>query len=692
MAVTTRREESIFFVELDNSPDNVIDLSVRKGLNNALQQIKKQKGLTRVILTGRGDVFSTRTRRKDLYSRPAAPHLRRLISQIETSEIPWIAAINGSATGSGCELILGCRYRIAVADSEFGFPDIEHYLIPEAGGTQRLPRLVGLERAVKMIASGKPISSSEALSCGLIDQLILDGNAVETAIELSESALDNVSRVADRSVEKIPDSPILLMLASSKNANLKQTTCRKIEKLVFASATVAFDEGLTLERNAALAVRNSAPARSLQNLYFAERTAKATEFQQQSVPINHVVVVGGGTMGSGIAYALLKSGIPKTTIIESNSDAANKVIERFEKIIMSSQKRQLIGKSHAKKIRSNLELSTDYSSASDASLAIEAVFEDMQVKKSVFSNLEAHVPSSAILATNTSYLDVNEIASDLKDPSRLVGLHFFAPAHIMKLLEVVRGKATSDQALATGYNLADRLQKIPVLAGVCDGFIGNRILSRYREAADTLLMEGILPSKIDQVMVRFGYRMGPYQAQDLSGLDIAYANRRRQDATRDPQRLYVSVADQLVERGRLGRKTNRGWYCYTETGNPFLDIEIKSLLLMESERLGFHHRYFSYDEIRTRLLLAMINEAADILYEGIAQSAQDIDLVTVYGYGFPRWRGGLMHYADSRGVSWIIKQLERLQREDPLVWNPSPALRYCAENNLSLAEYRANKD
>ena len=378
----------------------------------------------------------------------------------------------------------------------------------------------------------------------------------------------------------------------------------------------------------------------------------------------------------------------KLPLIETDEDGVLRANENVNRIVQASLKRGLISKSQAEQRSSIIQATTDYSKAGDANLAIEAAFESMEVKKTVFLALEKALPKQAILATNTSYLDIDKIAEILKNPSRLVGLHFFAPAHIMKLLEIVRGEKTSDVALATGYDLARKLGKIPVLAGVCDGFIGNRILARYREAADILLMDGTNPWELDEAMVEFGYAMGPYEAQDLSGLDIAFANRKRLAPMRDPNRRYILISDRMVEEGRLGRKTGVGWYRYPGGSGPVIDPLIEDLIREEAYFAKVERGEYDAPEIKRRLLLAMINEAAEILHEGIAQSASDIDLVTVSGYGFPRWRGGLMHYADQLGASAILKQLEELSDEDPLMWKPSGLIIKCANEGIQFSEYQ----
>jgi 3-hydroxyacyl-CoA dehydrogenase len=454
------------------------------------------------------------------------------------------------------------------------------------------------------------------------------------------------------------------------------------------SASTPFAEAMIRERSAFPELHDSDQDRALTHIFFAERAARAPNWLTAApVDVTQAVVVGGGTMGAGIAYALLSAGI-SVALLETDDDGVVRARGNVEKIIEASLERGLIATAKADKLRAALTVTTDYAAGAGAQIAIEAAFESMEDKQTVFRALQAALPKDAVLATNTSYLDVNEIAAILDDPARLVGLHFFAPAHIMKLLEIVRGDATSDVALATGFALARRLRKIPVLAGVCDGFIGNRILARYREAADTLLMDGTNPWELDEAMVDFGYAMGPYEAQDLSGLDIAYAARKRQAATRDPARRYIPISDRMVEEGRLGKKVGVGWYRYPGGNGMVVDPLIEDLVREESWFAKVTRREFSADEMRRRLLLAMINEAADILAEGIAASARDIDLVTVFGYGFPRWRGGLMHYADTIGAARIVEQLEELAGEDPVVWAPSPALRACAKAGITLADYK----
>ncbi len=685
MAVITRREGSSFIVEIDNPPVNAIGLDVRKGLQRSLEQLQCQEGVSRAILTGKGDIFAAGGDLKEFDSPPVAPHLPDLIAQIEASEVPWIAAINGTALGGGCELTLGCRYRIAVPRCQIGFPEVTLGVVPGSGGTQRLPRLTGIENALELISKGKPISHENALAIGLIDMVSED--PLTTAIELSESILLNAKVISQLPAPEVT-AGIIDVSGKISLRNKDLVAPAKAIELVLKSADLPLAEGLKSERETFLELRTNEQARSLRHVFFAERRARSMQVPKSETERNeHVAVIGGGTMGSGIAYALLNAGY-RVTVIESDSESCSRAVSNVHNIIDASIHREYITQADGLDYRAKLVVGSDYAGITDASVAIEAVYEDMQAKKSVFAMLEANLSDSAILASNTSYLDLNEIAGAIEDPSRMVGLHFFAPAHIMKLLEIIRGDVTSEHAIAAGFAIARRLRKVPVVAGVCDGFIGNRILARYREAADSLLLEGALPWEVDQAMVSFGYPMGPYEAQDVSGLDIAYANRRRQDATRDPDRRYVSIADKMVESDRLGRKFGLGWYQYPNSAQKHIDRQVEALILAESRRMGVSRVEYSQSEIQDRLLSAMINEAADILKEGIAHCAADIDLVTIFGYGFPRWRGGLMHYADFIGVDQILARLERLQNEDPVAWAPSSVLYRCVAENQSIADYR----
>lgn len=686
MAVVTRREGNVGYVEMDNPPVNAMGLALRQGLMDAVDWAEAE-GLERVIVSGKGRVFAAGGDAREFDAAPVAPHLPDVLNRIEASEVPWIAAAHGAALGGGLELMLACRYRIAAPGTQLGLPEVTLGVVPGAGGTQRLPRLVGMAKALEMIPGGRPVTAEEAKRIGLIDEVDADPvyfaeltnpewlgmkvpvselNAGEDAVEVFEAARAEVRR-------KMPGQVAPL---------------RAID-LLEMSQTTPIAEAMVRERATFVELRNTDQARALRHVFFAERAAKAPDrLAGTAVPeVSEVAVVGGGTMGAGIAYALVSAGYG-VTVLETDADGVERAKANIGKLFDVGLKRGLLSAEVAERRRAALTVTEEYAKAAGAGLAIEAAFESMEVKREVLTALQAVLPKDAVLATNTSYLDIDAMAETLDDPSRLVGLHFFAPAHIMRLLEIVRGKATSDRALALGFELAKRLKKVPVLAGVCDGFIGNRILARYREAADTVLMDGSTPWEVDEAMVEFGYAMGPYEAQDLSGLDIAHANRRRQDATRDPNRRYIPIADRMVELGKLGRKTGAGWYRYPGGNGKVDDPIVADLALEEAHFAGITRVDYKPDEIRHRLLLAMINEAAEILREGIAGSAADIDLVTVFGYGFPRWRGGLMHYADTLGPENVLAGLEELATEDALVWRPSEVIRDCAARGISFAEWR----
>lgn len=683
MAVTTRKDGIYGYVTLDNPPVNAMGQAVRQGLLDAVAWAEAE-GLERVIVHGAGRAFAAGGDAKEFDGPALDPQLPDVLNAIEESDVPWIAAIHGACLGGGLELALACRYRVATPDATLGLPEVTLGVVPGAGGTQRLPRLVGLETALEMVPTGKAVSGTRGKEIGLVDEL--DADPVSFAEMTNSEWLGMAVPVGELNSGEAPAEVFEAARATATKKMRGQVAPQRAIDLLELSQTAPLDVGLRQERDIFLDLRQSDQARALRHLFFAERAAKAPDWlTAKPAEVSHVAVVGGGTMGAGIAYALLARGLT-VTLLETDADGISRATSNVDRIIDASVKRGLLRDEGV--LRARLTVTDDYARAGDAQLAIEAAFESMEVKTEVMATLQAALPPDAILATNTSYLDVNAIAATLDNPSRLIGLHFFAPAHIMKLLEIVRGDATSDVALATGFALARRLKKIPVLAGVCDGFIGNRILARYREAADTVFLDGSSPAEIDEAMEEFGYAMGPYEAQDLSGLDIAHAARRRQDATRDPDRRYIPIADRMVELGKLGRKTGAGWYRYPGGNGKVEDPIVADLGIEEAHFAGITRRDFTAGEIRHRLLTAMINEAADILWEGIAQSAADIDLVTVHGYGFPRFRGGLMHYADTLGPVRILADLRKLAEEDPVAWAPSPMIADAADKGVGFADWR----
>lgn len=683
--VTRRKEGRTGYVKIDNPPVNAIGLAVRKGLLAAVEWAESED-LERVIVSGAGRVFAAGGDAKEFDAPPEPPHLPDVLNRIENSAVPWIAAAHGAALGGGLELMLVCKYRIAAPETRIGLPETVIGVVPGAGGTQRLPRLTGAGPAYQMIPAGKTVTAESAHEMGLIDAAAEDPAA---EAELINSELLYTRVAAGDLPNPAPDEAAMRAARAAAAKRMRgQTAPGRAADLIALASSAPLAEGMAEERKVFLELRRSAECRALRHVFFAERAAGPPPdiADVKPPPLSRAVVAGGGMMGSGIAYAMLTAGL-SVTVLETDKAAAERAAAGIAGLIGAGVKRGAVSAAEAAALRSRLTVTQNYAAAAGAGLAVEAAFEDMEVKKSVFAAFQKALPHDAVLATNTSYLDVNEIAAAADDPSRVLGLHFFAPAHIMKLLEIVRGRKTSNTALAAGFALAKRLRKIPVVCGVCDGFAGNRILARAREAADTLLMDGALPCEIDAAMTEFGYAMGPYETQDLSGLDIGWANRRRQDKTRNPARRYIPIADRMVEQGRFGRKTGAGWHAYTD-GVKTPDPAAEALILEEARRAGVTRRAFTADEIRRRLLHAMINEAADILHEGIAGKASDIDLITVHGYNFPRRRGGLMHYADTLGPAAVLKILKDLSKEDALVWRPSPLITACAAQNIPFADWR----
>ena len=685
MQVTMRSENHVGYVTLSNPPVNAIGQVLRMGLLEAVRWAERGR-LDRVIVSGAGGIFAAGADAKEFDAAPQEPHLPEVLNAIDESFVPWIAAIEGVALGGGAEIAMACRMRIMAPGARIGLPEVTLGVIPGAGGTARLPRLAGLQKAVEMITTGKPIGAQAACSVGLVHTV--EDDPIEAAFLVNSEALGCIVPTWEYHAPA-HDADLFRMARENLQAKMpgQEAPVRALE-VIEAGLALPFHAALAHERRVFLELKTGSQSKALRHLFFAQRAAKApAHLKGSALEVQHAAVVGGGTMGAGIAYALLSSGL-QVTILEADAAGLKRAEDNIGKIIEASLTRGMIDAARAADLRSRLTLSTQYSQAATAQLAIEAAFEDMAVKQEILGKLDVVLSADAVLATNTSYLDINEMAAPLMDPTRVIGLHFFAPAHIMKLLEIVQGAQSSDRAIATGYALAKRLGKVPVCAGVCDGFIGNRILARYREAADTVFMDGSTPWEVDDAMVEFGYAMGPYEAQDLSGLDIAYANRQRQAPTRDPNRRYIPIADRMIELGKLGRKTSAGWYRYPGGGGKVEDPIVADLAIEEAHFSGITRTDYSSQEMRQRLVLAMINEAADILDAGIAQSAGDIDLVTVFGYGFPRWRGGLMHYADSLGVETIVAQLEILAQEDPIAWKVSPLLSRCADAGQSLAEAR----
>ncbi|MCB1381692.1 MAG: enoyl-CoA hydratase/isomerase family protein [Notoacmeibacter sp.] len=678
MPVSVETRGPVALVTISNPPVNAIGQAERQGLLDALARIEADGSLRAAVIRGEGANFAAGADAREFDGPALDPQLPDVLNAIEACAKPWIAAIEGAALGGGLEIALVCDRRIVHPRATLGLPETNLGIVPGSGGTQRLPRLVGMAAALDMIPLGTPVRADKALAIGLADELSDD--PLTRALELAGADTPPAKRQVSRMESPAPEAEALEAAeAAVARKKAGQLAPRRAIELIALSAGTDFAEGAAEERKSFLSLRTGSQARALRHMFFAERGARApAHIAELPVPdITRAAVIGGGTMGAGIAWALLQAGIA-VTLVEAMDSAVERATHNVGKLAAEAEKRGLLTPEKRAALMGQIRLQVGYEGLDDCALAIEAAYESMEVKRQVFSALDAALPKGAVLATNTSYLDINEIAAVVSRPEAVVGLHFFSPAHVMKLLEIVQADKTAPEALALAYAVAKRLKKIPVLSGVCDGFIGNRILARYREIADMVMIDGSLPWEIDEAMVEFGYAMGPYMTQDLAGLDIAFANRKRQAATRDPNRRYVPIGDRMVEEGRLGRKASVGWYRYPGGGGAVIDPLLEDMITEEARHAKITRREFSHDEICRRLLAGMINEAAAILQEGIAENATAIDLVTVNGYGFPRWRGGLMHHAAEYGFDRVIADIEEFAREDAVVWQVSQGLRALA--------------
>tara|TARA_B100001939_G_scaffold36760_1_gene28632 strand:- start:1847 stop:3916 length:2070 start_codon:yes stop_codon:yes gene_type:complete len=684
MSVQHYRNGRAAVIEIDRPPVNAINHDIRTGLVAALTAIAGDDKVERIILSGAGDVFAAGADAGEFGLQMIQPDLPAVVAALEAVTVPVIAVIKGVCLGGGLELALACRWRIASPTARLGLPEVILGVVPGSGGTQRLPRLVGMKAALSMIPTGRHVGAAEALEIGLIDQQEEDPFAAALAMHLDDlDARPPISKLPPpRSEPEIAEAA----LVKARRRMPRQSAPEEAVRLVELAASHSFEDGLEAERATFLRLRDGDECRALRHIFFAERGARAPARLKAVRPASlaNTVVIGGGSMGAGIAHALARAG-SAITLIERDDEAVHAARLRMSGLYEAAVKRGLITVETATDEQSAIRYQSGYDDIEEAGLVIEAVFEDMQVKCDLLKALDKAAPR-AVLASNTSYLDIDVMAGCLSDPSRLVGLHFFSPAHIMKLLEIVKGVQTSDYALATGYALAKHLRKIPVEVGVCDGFVGNRMLQRVREAAELLLLDGAEPEQIDRAMRGFGYSMGLYETQDMSGLDIAWANRRRQQATRDPERRYSKVQDQVCEAGWLGRKAGLGWYVYENDKLTGPNPAVAPLIAAEAARHGISRRELSDKAVLQTLMLALINEAANILDEGIARSASDIDLVLVHGYGFPRFRGGPLHYADQLGIQKVREELAILNAGDSLLWNISPLILKLAETNGSFGE------
>lgn len=636
--------DGVLVVTIDNAPVNAISSHVRAGLLAALEHAASAEGITGVVISGAGKTFVGGADIKEFGKPAVGPTLPEVMQRIEGFHKPVVAAINGAALGGGCEIALACHGRIAATQATFGLPEVKLGIVPGSGGTQRLPRLVGTPAAIDLIGSGSAVKATEAVALGLADSVTehpLD-DAIALVRDLAHKPLRRTGML------DVPSADPAAVAAAAKKILAKargQATPAEAVRLVMAAAEADLSEGLADERATFLRLRDSLEAAALRHVFFAERQAGKVEKLEGVAPrpIGTVGIVGTGLMGAGIAVAVLTAGY-SVIGVEQTREAADKGHERIAGILDKSVQSGRLAATLRNEAIARLKVTDEASELAAADLVIEAVFDDLEVKTSLFQRLDGIVRDDAILATNTSYLDPDAIAAATARPERVVGLHFFSPANIMRLVEVVDCAATAPEVLATALAFAKKLGKLPVVCGVTEGFIGNRIYSAYRREAEFMVEDGAAPEDVDAALEAYGFPMGIFTVNDMAGLEIAWALRKRRAATRDPKARYVEIPDRLCEAGRFGRKTGRGWYDYA-TGERKVDPAVTALIEAARAAKDIAPRSFTAEEIVTRLLKAMADEGQELLSEGIAARSSDIDLVMINGYGFPAHKGGPMFVA-----------------------------------------------
>ena len=676
--VSVAKDGGVVIVTIDNPPVNAMSFHVREPLHQALVALRDDHSIAAIVIACAGRTFVAGADITEFGKPVRQPELRAIIALLETIAKPTVAAIHGTALGGGLELALGCHFRVADSNAKLGLPEVKLGLLPGGGGTVRLPRLVGAEKALGMIVSGTPIGAAEALEAGLVDA-VFDGDLLAHAVRFaSETAASRgpFLPVRDRN-DRLGKTDLA---AFDRQAAELGKKARGLEapvacvQAVRNAISLSFDEALAAERALFLKLVAGDQSRAQRHLFFAEReAAKSPGKDVARRKMARVGIIGAGTMGGGIAMAFANGGFP-VTLLETSHEALERGLTTIDRNYAVSVSRGSLTEDAKRERLGLFKGSTDYADLADCDLIVEAVFEDMAVKQEVFGKLDAVAKPGAILATNTSYLDVNAIAATTSRPQDVVGLHFFSPANVMKLLEIVRADKTAPDALATVIELARRIGKVPVVVGVCHGFVGNRMLAARGAESEALLLEGATPSQVDKAFTDFGWPMGPFQMGDLAGLDIGWRNRKARGLT-------AVIADTLCEQGRFGQKTGSGFYRY-ENGSrtPVPDPEVEALIRAKAVEKGIAPRAIDADEIIERTLYPLVNEGAKILEEEIAARASDIDVVWVNGYGFPVGKGGPMFWAGLEGAGKIVERLDSWhERTGRPIFQPAPLLRHMAE-------------
>ncbi|MPY65460.1 3-hydroxyacyl-CoA dehydrogenase [Deinococcus sp. SDU3-2] len=680
--VDQTREGDILVLTINNPPVNAFSPGVPEGLHAGLDAAEGEEGIRGVVIIGGGRTFVAGADIKTFdLPREQAPDLRGFISRLDAFPKPTVAAIHGTALGGGLEIALACNYRVATKDAKMGLPEVKLGVLPGAGGTQRLPRVVGVEKALEMMLSGNPIKAMEAKELGLVDHLV-EGDLREGAVAFAREHANArpLPRISERTVEGVSPQVFAAAREGIKKTHRGQLSPGFIIDLAEMTTTQPFAVGWEEEARLFMAAKDSPQSRGLRHIFFAEREAGKIPGLTKDTPTTEIKsagIIGAGTMGGGIAMNFLNVGIP-VTIVETQQEALDRGLSVIRRNYENTAKKGRLTMEDVEKRMALLTPTLNMEDLADADIIIEAVFEDMGVKKDIFTRLDAIAKPGAILATNTSTLDVNEIAAVTGRPEQVIGLHFFSPANVMKLLEIVRADKTSDSVLATSMALARRIGKVGVVVGVCDGFVGNRMIHRYGDEARKLVEEGANPQDADAAMNALGLPMGPFQMSDMAGLDVGYLIRQHQAKVRGAPKPDGWL-DRIVERGRKGQKTQAGIYDYGEDRKPKPNAEVAQLIEDYRAEKGLESRELTQEEITERLVYSLVNEGAQILDEGIAQRAGDIDVIYIYGYGFPAHHGGPMGYADEMGLGNVVAALEKYGQ------TPAPLLKRLAEEGGSFA-------
>ncbi len=679
--VQTRLDGEVLVVTVNNPPVNALGQAVRAGLLAAVEQAAADAAVKALLIVGEGKAFIAGADIREFGKPAMPPSLPEVCNAIEASGKLVVAAIHGAALGGGLEIALSAHYRLALPKAQLGLPEVNLGLLPGAGGTQRAPRVMGVKAATELMLSGKHLNAKAAAAAGLVDKLVEGDDALAAGLAYTRELLaagGAVRRTRDIEIADkmaaLADLEALAIETAKKARGLFSPM--KIIECAKAAVELPFEQGLAKERELFLQCLESPQRQGLIHAFFAEREVSKIPEAKAAAPraFAKLAIIGGGTMGAGITVAALDAGFP-VIMIERDAESIARGQANVEKVYNGLIAKGRMTEEGKAAIMARYTPSTSYDDIKDVDLVIEAVFEDLDVKKAVFKELDRVCKPGSVLATNTSYLDIDAIAASTSRPQDVIGLHFFSPANIMKLLEIVVPAKVSADVVATAFELAKKLKKVPVRAGVCDGFIGNRILAVYKQAADYIMEDGASPYEIDEAVRAFGYPMGPFQVTDLAGGDIGWATRKRRAATRDPKARYVHVADRICERGWFGQKTGRGFYLYPQgarVGQP--DPEVLAIVDAERAKKGITPRKFTPEEIIRRYMASMVNEGAKVVEEGIALRPLDVDVTFISGYGFPRYRGGPLKWADMQGLDKILADIKEFEKEDPLFWKPAALL------------------